>query len=189
MVSLGALWLPIVLSAVLVFVTSSVIHMFLGYHNRDYTKLPNEDAVRAALRAGNPAPRQYIIPHASGSGELRSEEMKQKYVEGPVAVLNIKPAGPISMGVNLVQWFVFALVISFVAAYVASRTEAVGADHLHVSQIVGTVAWLGYAGGQIPNAIWMGKPWSVATKEVFDGLVYGLLTAVVFAWLWPRLPG
>ena len=67
---LGALWLPIVLSAVLVFVVSAIIHMVLKYHNRDYTKLPNEDAVRAALRAGNPEPRQYIIPYCADPKEM-----------------------------------------------------------------------------------------------------------------------
>ena len=45
---LGALWLPIVLSALLVFVVSAIIHMVLKYHNRDYKQLPNEVAVRAA---------------------------------------------------------------------------------------------------------------------------------------------
>ena len=62
MVSLGSLMLPVVLSAVFVFITSFLIHMVLKYHAPDYTQLPNEDAVRAAIRAGNPTPRQYIIP-------------------------------------------------------------------------------------------------------------------------------
>jgi hypothetical protein len=186
MVSLAALWLPIVLSAVLIFFASTVMHMFLHYHQRDYTKLPNEDAVRAAIRSGNPSPGQYIIPHAASTNEMRSAEMKQKFVEGPIAVMNIKPSGMPSIGPNLIQWFVFALAISFTAAYLASRTVAAGTDYLHVFRVVGTVAWLGYAGGQIPNAIWMGKPWSVAAKDVFDGLVYGLLTAGTFGWLWPR---
>jgi hypothetical protein len=186
MVSLAALWLPVVLSTVLVFLASSVMHTVLRYHNRDYTKLPNEDAVRAAIRSGNAAPRQYIIPYAAEMSELRSTEMQQKFVEGPVAVLNIKPAGPISMGPSLVQWFVFTLVVSVITAYVASRTMAPGAGHVQVFRVVATVAWLGYAAGHIPEAIWMGKPWSVATKDVLDGLVYGLLTGAMFAWLWPH---
>jgi hypothetical protein len=185
MVSLAALWLPIVLSAVLVFVASSVIHMFLGYHNRDYTKLANEDAVRAVIRSANPKPGQYIIPHG-GPGDMHSAEMQQKFVEGPVAVLNIKPSGKVGMGANLIQWFVFALAISFMTAYVASRTLAPGTDYLHVFRIVATVGFLAYAGGQLPAAIWMGKPWSIATKEVFDGLIYGFLTAGAFGWLWPK---
>ena len=184
---LGALWLPIVLSAVLVFVVSSIIHMVLKYHNRDYTRLPNEDAVRAALRAGNPEPRQYVIPYCAEMKEMESPEMRQKYVEGPVGVLNLRRPGPPTMGPMLLQWFLFALGVSFFVGYVAAITiEAPGATYLEVFRVVGTTAFLAYAAGQIPAAIWMGKPWSVAWKEVFDGLVYGLVTAGTFGWLWPR---
>ena len=186
MVSLAALWLPILLSAVFVFIASSIVHMVLAYHNRDYVKLPNEDAVRAAIQSGNPAPRQYIIPYCAEMKDMGTPEMLQKMKEGPVAVLNIKPLGAISMGPSLAQWFVFGLVISLATAYVAGHSLAPGSDYLHVFRIVGTVAWLGYAAGQIPGAIWMGKPWSVASKEVLDGLIYGLVTAGTFGWLWPR---
>jgi hypothetical protein len=185
MVSLGALVLPIVLSAVLVFVLSSIIHMVLGYHNRDYTPLPNEEAVRAAIRSGNPAPRQYIIPYCAPK-ELDSIETKRKLMEGPVAVLNLKPTGPARMGPSLVQWFVYALVISVFLAYLAGRALPAGTPYLEVFRLVGTAGFLAYAAGQLPAAIWMGKPWSVAWKEVFDGLLYGLVTAGAFGWLWPR---
>lgn len=183
---LGALWLPIVLSAVLVFVVSSVIHMVLKYHNRDYTRLPNEDAVRAALRAGNPEPRQYVIPYCAEMKEMESPEMRQKYTEGPVGVLNLRPPGIPSMGPLLLQWFLFSLVVSFFVAYLAANTLAPGAEYLDVFRVVGVAGFLAYAAGQVPAAIWMGKPWSVAWKEVFDGLVYGLVTAGTFGWLWPR---
>lgn len=186
MVPLGALVLPIILSAVLVFVLSSIVHMLLGYHNRDYTALPNEDAVRAAIRSGNPAPRQYIIPYCAGAKEMGSAEMQRKYAEGPVAVLNLKAAGPVQMGPSLVQWFVFALVVSVFLAYLASRALPSGTPYLEVFRLVGTAGFLAYAAGQLPAAIWMGKPWAVAWKEVFDGLLYGLVTAGVFGWLWPR---
>jgi hypothetical protein len=186
MVTLGALWLPILLSAVFVFIASSIIHMVLKYHNRDYTKLPNEDAVRAALRAGNPAPAQYIIPHCADMKDMQSPEMQQKFIDGPVGVLNLKRPGLPSMGPSLGQWFVFCLVVSFFVAYVACHALPTGAEHLKVFQIVGAVGFLAYAAGTIPAAIWMGKPWSVATKEAFDGLIYGLLTAGTFGWLWPR---
>ncbi len=185
MVTLGALWLPIVLSAVFVFIASSIIHMLLGYHNRDYTRLPNEDVVRAAIRAGNPEPRQYIIPHCEMK-EMRSPEMQQKFVEGPVGVLNLRRPGPPGMGPQLGQWFVFNLVTSFFVAYVAAHTIPSGTTYLEVFRVVGAVTFLAYAFGQIPAAIWMGKPWPVASKEVLDGLIYGLVTAGTFGWLWPR---
>ena len=47
MVALADLWLPILVSGVVVFVVSSVIHMLIPIHRGDYAKLPGEDAVRA----------------------------------------------------------------------------------------------------------------------------------------------
>jgi hypothetical protein len=186
MVSLGALWLPVLLSAVLVFVTSSLIHMVLRYHASDYTPFPNEDAVRAAIRSGSPRPAQYIIPYARSPKEFEQPEMKRKLEEGPLAVVNIRPAGRMGMGKSLGQWFVFSLVVSLFVGYVASHTLPAGTDYLEVFRVAGTIGFLAYAAGQLPAAIWMGKPWSIAWKEVFDGLLYGLVTAGAFGWLWPR---
>lgn len=185
MVSLGSLWLPILLSAVLVFVASSIIHMVLKYHHKDYTKLPNEDAVRAAIRAGNPPPAQYIIPYCSDPKDMQKPEMKQKYLEGPLGVLNIARPGIPNMGKNLTQWFVFLLLVSFFIGYIAAHTIAPGTRYWEVFRVVGAVGFLAYGAGQLPAAIWMGKPWKVAWKELFDGLLYGLVTAGMFGWLWP----
>jgi hypothetical protein len=185
MVSLGSLWLPIVLSAVLVFITSSLIHMVLRYHASDYTRLPNEDAVRAAIRSGNPIPAQYIIPYCPSMKEMESPEMKQKFAEGPVGVLNLRRPGAHAMGPALAQWFIYSLVVSFFIAYIAAHSLREGDRYLEVFRFVGAIGFLAYGAGQIPAAIWMGKPWSIAWKEAFDGLVYGLVTAGTFGWLWP----
>lgn len=184
--TLAALWQPILLSAVLVFITSSLVHMVIKYHASDYKPLPNEDAVRAAIRSANPAPGQYILPYCKEMKDLETPEMKQKFTEGPVGVLTLKRPGSYSMGPSLTQWFVFNLVISFFVAYVACHTLAAGTPYLQVFRVVGTVAWLAYAGGHVPSSIWMGQPWSITLKHVFDGLLYGLVTAGTFGWLWPR---
>jgi hypothetical protein len=186
MVTLGALWLPIILSAVFVFIASSIIHMVLKYHNKDYKPLPNEDAVRAAIRAGNPQPGQYVMPYCSDMKDMEKPEMKQKYLEGPVGVLNLMPLGRPGMGKLLGQWFVFILVISFFIAYMAAHAIPAGTPYLHVFRIVGVAGFLAYGMGQVPAAIWWGKPWKIALKDLFDGLVYGLVTAGTFGWLWPR---
>jgi hypothetical protein len=186
MVTLGSLLLPIVLSAVFVFITSSLVHMVFKYHASDYTRLPNEDAVRAAIRSGNPGPAQYIIPYAASMKEMDAPDMKQKYLDGPVAVLNIKRPGVYSMGPSLAQWFAFTLAVSLFVAYAAAHALPAGTPYLTVFRVVGTIALLAYAAGQIPAAIWMGKPWSVAWKEALDGLLYALVTAGAFGWLWPR---
>jgi hypothetical protein len=186
MVTLGSLLVPIVLSAILVFIASSIIHMVLKYHNKDYSPLPNEDAVRAAMRAGNPPPGQYIIPYCSDMKAMEKPEVKQKYIEGPVGVLNLMRPGVPKMGNYLAQWFVFILVVSFFIAYIAAHSIPAGARYLEVFRVIGAVGFLAYAAGQLPAAIWMGKPWKVAWKEAFDGLVYGLVTAGTFGWFWPR---
>jgi hypothetical protein len=186
MVSLGSLWGPILLSAVLVFFTSSIIHMVLKYHKKDYTRLPNEDAVRAAFRGASPAPAQYIIPYCAEMSQMKSPEMQQKYVEGPVAVLNIMRPGVPNMGKSLTQWFVFSLVLSLFIAYVAAHAIPAGAPYLQVFQIVGAVGFLAYGATQVQQSIWWGKPWRNTWKDVFDGLLYGLVTAGTFGWLWPR---
>jgi len=186
MVSLGSLWLPILLSAILVFIVSSVIHMILKYHASDYRPLPNEDAVRAAIRSGNPEPRQYIFPYAGGMREMETPEMKQKFAQGPVGVLNLRRPGAVSMGPSLGQWFLFSLIVSFFIAYVSSHSIPPGTPYLGVFRIVGAIGFLAYAAGQVPAAIWMGKPWSITFKDVLDGLIYGLVTAGAFGWLWPR---
>jgi len=186
MVSLAALWLPILLSAVLVFVCSTLIHMVLKYHASDYRILPNEEAFRASFRGINAPPGQYIIPHVSDMKLMGSPEHLAKVAEGPVAVLNLRPNGVVGMGKALGQWFVYALVVSTVAAYIGSGVLPMGTAYMPVFHTVGLTAFLGYAAGQLPAAIWMGKPWSIAAKEVLDGLIYGLVTAGAFGWLWPR---
>ena len=52
MVPILSLWLPILLSGLLVFVASSVIHMMLPYHKKDYRAAPGEDGVVDALVFG-----------------------------------------------------------------------------------------------------------------------------------------
>ena len=101
MISLAQLWIPIVLSAVLVFAASSLIHMVFKWHNPDYRKLANEDEVRAAIRSSSPAPGQYMIPHCIDPKEMQKAEVQQKYKDGPVGFLMLRPAGAPSMGTPL----------------------------------------------------------------------------------------
>ena len=52
--------------------------------------------------------------------------------------------------------------------------------------MAGATAFLGYSLALIQESIWKGQTWGVTFKHVFDGLIYGLLTAGTFGWLWPR---
>ena len=185
MVPLTALWLPIVLSAVIVFVASSIMHMVLPYHRGDYQKLPDEDKLLAALRGAGLKRGLNIFPHGTHK-DMRSPAMVEKYQQGPVGMMTVFPNGMPVMPKFLGQWFVFCLIVSFFVAYLTAHTVAPGAYYLAVFRVVGTAAFLAYGLGHLSNGIWKGQPWGVTIKEVIDGLVYGLLTAGTFGWLWPR---
>jgi hypothetical protein len=186
MVTLAQLWLTVLLAAVAVFIASSLVHMVLKWHASDYQKLSNEDEVRATVRRGNPAPGQYIIPHCTDMKDLAKPELQAKYVEGPVATVTVLPNRVPNMGPTLGVWFVFNLVVAFFVAYLCSRTLDSSEPYLAVFRVSGTITFMAYAMGDIPSAIWMGKPWSVTMKNVGDALIYGLVTGGVFGSMWPR---
>jgi hypothetical protein len=185
-IALASLWMPIVVSAVIVFLASSVIHMGPLWHKSDYPKMPREAEALDALRPLGIPPGDYFIPRASGMQELRSSEFKDKLSRGPVAVLTVMPNGQIHMGRNMAQWFVFLLVVGFFSAYVAGRTLPPGTPYLRVFQIVGATAFMGYALALCELSIWYRRSWSLTLKSVLDGLIYAALTAGTFGWLWPR---
>lgn len=185
MVTVASLWLPIVLSAVVVFVASSILHMVLTYHRSDYKPIPGEEKVMAAMRQEGLTPGQYHVPHCTDPKEMSKPEVKEKFEKGPVALIRVMPSGPPAMGKAMVSWFVFCLVIGIFVAYLTGRTAGPGVEYLTVFRIAGTVAFLGYVGGTPTDSIWAGAPWSITLKHIFDGLVYALLTAGVFGWLWP----
>ena len=90
------------------------------------------------------------------------------------------------MGKNLVQWFLYCVLISLFAGYIGSFRLQPGTHYMEVFRLTGTVAILGYAVGNIPNSIWKGISWVTTLKFIFDGVIYGLLTAGTFGWLWPK---
>ena len=187
MIPLMALWLPILLSAVIVFVASSIIHMFLPIHKSDYRKLPDEDKVLDALRAAGVTPgRTYHFPYCTHK-DMKSQEVVEKFKRGPIGLLTVRPNGAPAMGKFLGQWFFYCIVISIFVAYLTGRTRLAGAPYLEVFRVAGAAAFLAYAGALIQNSIWKGESWGVTFKHVIDGLIYGLLTAGTFGWLWPKV--
>ncbi len=183
MVNLTELWLPILLSAVVVFIASSVLHMALRYHKNDYSKLPGEDKVLECLRGEGVGPGNYMFPHSIKMGDPETIEKQKK---GPVGTMTVISNGPPAMGKYLLLWFIYCVVISIFVAYLAGRTLAPKVEYLEVFRVAGCVAFLGYAAAQAQDSIWKGQHWSTTIKHMIDGLIYGLLTAGVFGWLWPR---
>lgn len=185
--ALLALWLPILLSAVAIFIISSILHMVLkGWHTSDYKGFANEDAVRAAINAGNPAPGRYVIPYCTDSKDWGSEAMKQKYREGPVGHVTLGPVGMPVLGKFLGQWFVWSLLVSAIAAYVAARVYGLDHSHAHsAAKLIGVIVFAGLGFGTITESIWSMRPWVTSVKYLVDSALYGLGAALVFCWLWP----
>lgn len=186
MVSLSTLWLPILVASLIVFIAAALNWMVMPHHKNDFRGLPDEAGVLAALRKNSPAPGQYMFPYAGTTREGMNDEWKAKVAQGPSGIVLIKKGKSLSMARPLVQYFIWVLVIEIFVAYVTSRTVPANGDYLDVFQIAGTTAILGFAGAVIPNSIWFFRPWVVSIKEVIDGILYGLLSAGVFGWLWPR---
>ena len=184
MTTLASLWLPILLSAVFVFLVSSVIHMVLQIHKKDYAKLPDEDGILNFLR-GKIAPGQYMFPCAGSMQEYGTPEMQAKFERGPIGTIIVRGADATNLGKALLQWFVCCIVISVFVAYLTGVALAPGADYMKVFRISGTIAVLGYAFSGVTDSIWKGVSWSTTCKFVFDGVLYGLVTAGTFGWLWP----
>ncbi len=186
MVYLTALWLPIVISAVLVFVASSIIHMMLPIHKSDYRGLPEEEKLMDALRSAGVTPGPaYHFPHCEHK-DMNTPAMQEKFKRGPNGLLTVMPSGQINMGKFLSLWFVFCLLVAVFTAYVTGRTVASGVEYLLVFRVAGTVAFMGYGLGHFADSVWKGQTWGVTLKHMFDGLIYALLTAGTFGWLWPR---
>jgi hypothetical protein len=186
MVPLTALWLPILLSAVIVFVASSLIHMVLPWHKNDYPQVPNEEGLRAALRPLAIPPGDYMVPRPASREAMRDPAFLEKVNQGPNLVLTVLPSGPFSMGGSLALWFFYSVVVSLFAAYIASRALPPGAEYIQVFRFAGTTAFLGYAAALWQMSIWYRRAWSTTVKATVDGLIYALLTAGTFGWLWPR---
>jgi len=186
MISLLTLWMPILLSAVIVFVASSVVHMALPWHKSDYPKMPNEDKFIDAVSPLAIPPGDYFVPRGRGMADMKSPEFAAKLKKGPVVVMTVMPNEIMGMGRSLTLWFLYSVVISFFSAYIASRTLDHGVHYLKVFQIVGATAFMGYVAALWQMSIWFRRAWSTTIKATIDGLLYAMLTAGTFGWLWPR---
>lgn len=180
-----SLWLPILATAVGVFVASSIIHMVIKWHSAEYQALPNEEAVMDALRAGAPTPGQYVVPHCADMKAMQDAAMQAKYRAGPVAFMTIVKSAPPAMGKPLLLWFVFNIVVAAFAASIVLQARGPGGDAHMAGHLVALITFLAYAGGSVQLGIWMGKPWVAVLKDGVDALIYSVVSAYTFIWLWP----
>ena len=187
MTLLVTLWLPILLSAVAVFILSSIIHMVIGYHANDFKALPNEKQVLDDLRKNNLPEGNYSFPRAQSMKDMKSAEFIEKMKQGPVGMMTITKSGSPNMGKELTLWFIYSVVVGIFAAYVADRALNPGAHYLAVFRFAGVTAFVGYSLALLQNSIWYKRSWSATFKSMFDGLIYALVTGGIFGWLWPTM--
>jgi len=186
MIEITSLWAPILVSALVVFVVSSIIHMGPFWHRSDFPKLANEAQFIQAVRPLALAPGDYMIPKPSSMADMRTAEYMEKRNQGPVVMMTVMPNGAMTMAASLLQWFIYGLAISILTAYIAGHALDRGAPYLRVFQVAGATAFVSYAAALWPLSIWYRRGWGLTFKGTLDGLLYGLFTAGTFGWLWPR---
>ena len=175
------LWMPILVSAAIVWIFSALVWMVFPWHKSDFAKTGDEEAVRAALKGLGPG--FYNVPHCADQKDLKQPEMQRKFEEGPAAFITVVPKGLPQMGGKLLASFAYYVFVGILCAYFVSLTVGADADYLEVFRIAGTVAFIANGVGHIPDSVWFGRPWSHTAKSMLDGLIYGLLTGGVFGWL------
>jgi hypothetical protein len=184
MAFLAQLWLPIVVSAVLVFVVGAVTHMLAPYRRAEWGHLPKEGAIQEALRGA--APGLYVFPSPANPRHRGGPDALKRWAEGPSVFMTLVPPGPINMGRNLGLSLLTNLVVSALVAYVAFHALGVAPHYRTVFRLVGTVGFLAYAVGPLYEAIWYWKPARSLAYTAVDALLYGMVMAGTFGWLWPR---
>ena len=185
MIPLTALWLPILLSAIVVFSVSAMVWMVLPHHKSDFAAAEDEDALMDAVRNSVAGPGMYSFPWPRDS-ERNSEAYRDRLAAGPVGVLRVRdPQSVLDMKPAMAKSFLLQLVVGVFVAFLAARTLQQGASFHAVFHVVGTAAFLSHGFIGFQESIWFGLPGRVAFKYALDGLLYALLTAGIFGWLWP----
>ncbi len=185
MVSIVSLWLPVLVAAVFVFIASSLVHTILNWHANDYVSVPDEESVMNALRPFNLPPGEYAVPKPESPKQMKDPAFIEKMGKGPVLMMTVWPNGQFEMGKSLVQWFIYCVVVSVFAAYITGRALEPGAEYLQVFRFAGATAFFCHAVGLWQSSIWFRRSWVTTAKNTVDGLIYALLTAGTFGWLWP----
>jgi hypothetical protein len=181
---LAHLWLPIVVSAVAVFVLSAASHMLTPWRRTEWGRTAAQDALQRAIEGV--APGQYGFPAAPSQKEQMGPEWMARWAKGPSGWLTVAPPGPFSMGRNMGLSLLAFLVITLLVAYLACLSLGPGTATLTIVRFFSTAGVLAYAAGPVFASIWYHRPWRTWLMDLFDAFLFGFATAAVFALLWPR---
>lgn len=181
---IALLWLPILVSAVTVFVVSAASHMLMPWRRSEFGNVPAFEAVQAAVRSLPPG--QYVFPAGPDPKERGTPAWMERWAAGPSGWLTIVPRAPISMGRNMGQSLLVYLAVSFLTAYAAQLALGDAPGRLPILRLVWVIGILAYGVGTCFTSIWYSRPWKAYAADLLDAAVQGLAMAAIFAWLWPR---
>lgn len=185
------LWLPIIVSAAVTWIAGAIVWMALPHHKKDMTDLPNEKQVIETIRSLGLPPGNYGIPGGGcDKARMQDPEVQRCWKEGPLGYISLWKTPP-KMGSNMIGSFCVNLAVSITIAYLAwvtlGRLTIDGGPRLTfgaVFQVTGTAGVLAYAFSHIPCSLWFGAYKRTIVMNFIDGVVYGLITGAIFAWLW-----
>jgi hypothetical protein len=186
MTALSALWLPILVSAVFVFIASSIVHMAMPWHKKDYGGVPNEREVSDALRPFAIPPGDYMLPKPAKFDDMKTPEFAERMLQGPNIMMTVLPNGPWSMGRNLSLWFLYCVAASAAAGLIAGGALPANAESKTIWHFAALTSLFSYVFALWQMSIWYRRSWATTIKSTFDGLIYAVVTAFTFVWLWPR---
>ena len=175
------LWLPILLVGLATHIASTIAWTVLPHHKPEWNKLPAEDPLLDFLDQHQVKANQYLFPYAHDNKEMATPEYKEKMETRCRGMLVLWPTPP-NMGKAIGLTLAFFFVAAFVIGYLASRAIELGARFMDVFQIVFVAGLLCHCAGPFPGVFWFRKYFAM---EVLDGAVYALITALIFAALWP----
>lgn len=178
-----ALWLPVLMTTVVLFVASFLAWVVLPHHKPDVRRWPEEERLLDFVRESGAAPGEYLFPLIE-QDEMKEDRARQRYERGPWGLIRVWPRQP-DMVRNMAATFGYFLLVTLLVAYVAAAALTPGAVFGEVFRIVATTAILAYCAGGVLNEIWFTRPLRAKLMNAIDGLVYGAITGVIFGLMWP----
>lgn len=179
------LWLPILVSGFAVFLVSALVWTVLPNHKKEFGAIPSEDKLMAILREDGVKPGRYVLPWFGDGEIMKTPEGRAKVERGPITYITVAPPGMPNMGRNMLLSLLSSIVISVFAAYLAWHAIPAGSTYLTVFRVTGTVVFAANALGYMAESVWFARPWKSFLIQCFDSLLYALVAAGVFGWLWP----
>ena len=182
----GSLWLQVVIVAVVTFIASAIFWTIAPWHRTEFKALPNEEAVRKALHDQGVTEGQWRIPFSENCEDFKKPEFLKLFETGPVGLIQLETPRAMAMGGRLVKTFVFYFFVAFFTAYCLRQAFPTGTEYMKVFQLAGGISLAAHGFGHIQDNIWFAKSCRRVTLQVMDSVVYALLTAGIFASMWPR---